>query len=184
MLKCGYYKCAAHLMEARRRVAPGKGHNPPLHLSDHEECCMSMDVRDQWGKSQYWKSCQYLLLLLPGLPSKRSTNRSVPQNFLGLSFFSWHKSGRTKLHGSSRAKKKKKRTRDVGPKLGHVLHTQNSDYERTIEMESDPHCAKQYRSGTWDRVQGFLWPQGLCFLLWHGQSLSAVLLNRSCGETH
>ena len=61
--------------------------------------------------------------------------------------------------------RKKKRTRDVGPKLGHVLHTQNSDYERTIEMESDPHCAKQYRSGTWDRVQGFLWPQGLCFLL-------------------
>ena len=179
-----YYQCAANLMEARRRVAPGKGHNPPLHLSDHEECCMSMDVRDQWGKSQYWKSCQYLLLLLPGLPSKRSTNRSVPQNFLGLSFFSWHKSGRTKLHGSSRAKKKKKRTRDVGPKLGHVLHTQNSDYERTIEMESDPHCAKQYRSGTWDRVQGFLWPQGLCFLLWHGQSLSAVQLNRSCGETH
>ena len=81
--------------------------------------------------------------------------------------------------------KKKKRTRDVGPKLGHALHTQNSDYERrTIEMESDPHCAKQYRSGTWDRVQGFLWPQGLCFLLWHDQSLSAVQLNRSCGATH
>ena len=107
-----------------------------------------------------------VLASAPSRPALQEIYKQVsPSEFSGTVFFFLAQEWENKATWLISGKEKKKRTRDVGPKLGHVLHTQNSDYERTIEMESDPHCAKQYRSGTWDRVQGFLWPQGLCFLL-------------------
>ena len=39
MLKCGY-QCATHLVEAWRRVVPGKEHNLPLCLPSYYEECL------------------------------------------------------------------------------------------------------------------------------------------------
>ena len=84
MLKCGY-QCATHLVEAWRRVVPGKEHNLPLCLPSYYEECLHVqgcvtNVRNH-GTESLLSIC-----FCTSRPGLQQINRFSPSKFSGGKF--------------------------------------------------------------------------------------------------